>query len=601
MLRVASKLLSLLDARDRRKIAWLLVAMMLMAALDVAGIFSVMPFMALVANPQALHNQPVLLRFYQWLGASDPGTFIFYAGILTLVLMTMSNLFASFSTWNTLKFVYRQEDVFSQRLLTGYLLKPYTFFLTRNTAELNKNIFSEVSDVVHGILIPGMQALARCFVTLCIFGLLLAVQPGLALVLALVFAGAYGLVYGLSRGPLAAAGRRYQDANSARYKAASQALGGIKEIKLYGREAAFAKYYGDASGPMVGYAASRHIITQLPRYALELVAFGGIMALILYLLAAKHDLDYVLPLLTLYALAGYRLMPALQQIFAAAASVRYYSKALDTLAADIDATQEVHRQAPMATQERLELSRGIKLENLAFSYAEGEAPLIAGLNLDIRVNTTVAFVGTTGAGKTTIIDLIMGLLRPQQGRLLADEVEIGDGNLSAWQRNFGYVPQVIYLTDDSIARNIAFGMADREIDPARVRRAAQLAHLDVFVEKELAQGYETLVGERGVRLSGGQRQRIGIARALYHDPAILVFDEATSALDGATESAVMEALHELASKKTLILIAHRLSSVRESDVIHVLDRGAVVASGSYQQLISGNEKFRSMAMLQSVA
>lgn len=601
MLQVASKLLSLLADRERRQVAWLLGAMMLMAVLDVAGIFSVMPFMALVANPQALHNQPMLLRFYQWLGANDPGVFIFYAGILTLVLMTLSNLFASFATWKILKFVFRQEDIFSQRLLTGYLLKPYTFFLTRNTAELSKNIFSEVSDVVHGILLPSMQALARCFVTLFIFSLLLAVEPGLALILALVFAGAYGLVYGLARGPLAAAGHRHQDANSARYKAASQALGGIKEIKLYGREAAFAKHYGEASGPMAGYAASRHLITQLPRYGLELVAFGGIMALILYLLAAKRDLDYVLPLLTLYALAGYRLMPALQQIFAAAASVRYYAKALDTLAADIDATQDTPSRESGPPQERLGLTRCFRLENLVFAYAQAEAPLIAGLNLDIRVNTTVAFVGTTGAGKTTMIDLIMGLLRPQQGRLLADEVEIGDGNLSAWQRNFGYVPQEIYLTDDSIARNIAFGIADKDIDPAHVRRAAQIAHLDGFVESELAQGYETLVGERGVRLSGGQRQRIGIARALYHDPAILVFDEATSALDGATESAVMEAIHELASKKTLILIAHRLASVRECDIIHVLDRGAIIASGSYQQLISGNEKFRSMAMLQSVA
>ena len=321
--------------------------------------------------------------------------------------------------------------------------------------------------------------------------------------------------------------------------------------------------------------------------------------MLLLLAAEDGQLSTVLPLIALYTFAGYRLMPALQKIYASLSQLRFGQPALDALHRDMVETEQVNVCEPLnansKSQQVIHLNEFIELDNINYSYPEAAQATLNNLSLTIPVHSTVGLVGSTGAGKTTVVDLILGLLEPQQGQLKIDGKPISGQEIRSWQRNIGYVPQSIFLSDDSVAANIAFGVAPDKIDYSEVERAAKIAELHEFVINEMPQGYSTLVGERGVRLSGGQRQRIGIARALYHDPEVLVLDEATSALDNLTEKAVMDAVHNLNNRKTIILIAHRLSTVRECSIIFMLDHGELIAQGSYSELINEHEQFRAMA------
>lgn len=331
---------------------------------------------------------------------------------------------------------------------------------------------------------------------------------------------------------------------------------------------------------------------------LKAVALGGILFFVLFLLLTHGgDLNAVLPVLGLYAFTSIRLFPALQQVYSGMTGLRFSRPMLDKLHADLlknpaPAPEEI--LADPAAVAPLGLREALEFDDVRYAYPKAERTALAGLSLTIPARTTVGIVGGTGAGKTTAVDLLLGLLEPQGGAIRVDGVALDAGNRRAWQNSIGYVPQQIYLTDDTVSANIAFGLQGAEIDQAAVERAARIAELHDFVTRDLPQGYETQVGERGVRLSGGQRQRIGIARALYHDPDILVLDEATSALDNVTEKVVMDAVHNLGHAKTIVLIAHRLSTVRDCDTIFMLEQGRLVAQGSYDDLLETSQKFRAM-------
>jgi ATP-binding cassette, subfamily B, bacterial PglK len=331
----------------------------------------------------------------------------------------------------------------------------------------------------------------------------------------------------------------------------------------------------------------------VPRFALEAIAFGGMLLLILYLMARSGSFAGALPIIALYAFAGYRLMPALQQIYDAFTQLRFAGPALDALHQDLSSLQAADAQhGPLSP---LLLTQAIELNQVSYRYPNAPHPALKGIDLTIPAHSTVGFVGATGSGKTTMVDVILGLLEPQEGHLSVDGLPITAAKRRQWQRAIGYVPQHIYLADDSVAANIAFGVNPKDIDPQAVERAAKIANLHEFVVNDLPQSYATTVGERGVRLSGGQRQRIGIARALYHNPQVLILDEATSALDNLTEQAVMEAVNNLGHDITIILIAHRLSTVRQCDQIYLLERGEVKAGGTYEELAASNQQFKAMA------
>jgi ATP-binding cassette, subfamily B, bacterial PglK len=557
MLTVVRKLLELLDRKDRVKLALVLLVLIIVAFVEMIGIASIMPFMAVVTNAEVIHTNRWLSAAYGKLGFQTDLAFLSFLGFVVLGLLVFTNAMKAASSWLTLYLQHNIYYVLSSRLLARYMARPYAFFLNRNSAELGKNVLAEVRNVVGGIVSPLTNLAANGLVCLAIIGLLVAVDPVVALAIAVVLGGAYAVVYLLARRKLAVVGTEQVLANASKYRAASEGLGGIKDLKVLGRGLTFLQRYKHAA-----YRHSRAniiagVIAQLPRYALEVIAFGGILLVVLYFIRQGQQAVQMIPLLALYAFAGYRLMPAMQSLFAAVTQLRFSTPALEVVHSDL----ADDRGGPMNAESELIASRDAKpipfnrelaLKNVWFRYAGACDPALRNLSLSIPANTAVGLVGPTGCGKTTTVDLILGLISPTSGQILVDGVEVSAANIAGWQRNLGYVPQHIYISDDTVTRNIAFGVPDEEIDMEAVRRAARIANLADFVEQELAHGYETEIGERGIRLSGGQRQRIGIARALYRDPAVLIMDEATSALDGITEESVMDAVRTLSRQKTII-------------------------------------------------
>ena len=599
------QLLELFDRRERWQLAGLLTCMLLMAVLQTTGVASIMPFMQVVSDPELVQRNHWLAEVYERLGFTSTDQFLLFLGVGVLGLMILSNGFSAFTSWLMFRFAAGRRHQLSMRLLARYLARPYAFYLNRNTADLNTNILAEVQTVINNLVVASLRFVARGLVALLIIVMLMIIDPVLALVVGSVLGGVYGIIYGVFRRRQRQIGRIRVAQNQRRFQVTAEALTGIKDVKVLAREDSFLTRFKQPSWEFSKATASNQIVSNLPHYALETIAFGGILLIVLYSLRVSGNMEQILPIVSLYAFAGYRLMPALNSMFSAGVQVRFNRAALDDVHADLigedgerpdEALRKVSKQwskgAPMP------LRKSLALRDVSFSYPGASGPSLAGVTLTIPHRQVIGFVGQTGAGKTTLVDLILGLLEPTRGVIEVDgEPLVTEARLRSWRRSCGYVPQEIFLTDDSIRANIALGIPEGAIDETAVVRAACGAQIDEFI-RSLPQGYDTMVGERGLRLSGGQRQRIGIARALYHDPQVLVMDEATSSLDGVTEAAVIEMIQKLGRKKTLIVIAHRLSTVRMCDQIHLLQEGKVTASGTYDELMQTNAHFRDMAGLQ---
>ena len=590
MFQVFKKLRNLLGVSEQMRAFLVFLLMLGTAFLEMIGVASIMPFVAVLADSQAVEKYEYLRFAYDALSFTDTKSFLMLLGGCVLFLFVFSLALKAFTTYAVLRFSNMLAHSFAYRLLEGYLQRPYGFFLGRNTAELSKRIFSEVGEVINGALIPAMKVVSGGLVAIMISALLLAVEPLLSVLVGAVLGGAFVLVYVSTRGLLRRLGERRVYTNERRFVLASEALSGIKELKLMGREGSYLERFSQVSKSFAKDVTVSKAIGDLPHFAIQAIAFGGVLVLVLYLMGVHGGLQGALPVIALYAFAGYRLLPAFQEIFKNITQLRFYDAALDSLAEDLLGLPE-HSfvQDNLLSEKRL--GGDIELSGISYRYPGAESNSLSGISIAVAKGTSVAFVGTTGAGKSTVVDLILGLLEPTAGCIRVGDQLLQGENLKAWQRNIGYVPQAIYLADASIAENIAFGIPSREIDMQAVEKAAKAAHLHDFIASELPEGYQTSVGERGVRLSGGQRQRIGIARALYHDPDVVVFDEATSALDNATEALVMQAINELRGGKTVILIAHRLSTVERCDTIFMLEHGKLCASGTYDELMLSSSAF----------
>jgi ABC-type multidrug transport system fused ATPase/permease subunit len=589
------KLLDLLTPHERKRAGLLLGMILVMALLDMLGVASIMPFMAVLANPELVETNTILKTAYAAsinFGVDTPEQFLFTLGIGVFVLLVGSLAFKALTTYAQLRFTLMREYSIGKRLVEGYLHQSYSWFLNRHSADLGKTILSEVSTVIgHGVT-PIMNLIAHGAVAIALLTLLIVMDPKLALIVGLTLSAAYGLIFKTTSGLLARMGTERVKVNQERFTAVSEAFGAAKEVKVGGLEHAYIQRFAEPAQTYARHQASAQVISQLPRFALEAIAFGGMLLVMLYLMAQSGSFASALPIIALYAFAGYRLMPALQQIYGALTSLRFAGPALDALHQDLMSLQP---PGPNTQQPAMPLTQAITLNNIVYRYPNAATPALKGISLSIPAKSTVGLVGATGSGKTTTVDLVLGLLDAQEGTLAIDGQPITEHNKRAWQRAIGYVPQQIYLADDTVAANIAFGIGPEQIDQAAVERAAKIANLHEFVTSDLPQGYATTVGERGVRLSGGQRQRIGIARALYHNPQVLILDEATSALDNLTEQAVMEAVHNLGQEITIILIAHRLSTVKDCDQIFLLEKGELKAQGRFEELTQASERFRAMA------
>ena len=586
------KLLALLTPPERKQAALLLCMILVMAILDMIGVASIMPFMAVLANPAIVETNTFLNTAYIRLGFTDPQQFLTALGMLVFMLLVVSLAFKAFTTYAQLRFTLMREYSIGKRLLAGYLHQPYSWFLSRNSADMGKTILSEVTQIIGNGVMPMMNLIAQSAVATALLTLLILIDPKLALIVGLTLTAAYAFVFKATRGCLTRIGQDRVKANLGRFSAVSEAFGASKEVKVSGLEQAYINRFSDPAQTYARLQATASVISQLPRFALEAIAFGGMLLVVLYLMAQSSSFAGALPIIALYALAGYRLMPALQQIYGAGTQLRFVGPALDALHTDLMSLQPARQKL---TCDGIAFNKAITLKNIQYRYPNASQPALKHLSLNIPARSIVGLVGATGSGKTTTVDLILGLLEAQEGSLNVDGQTITENNRRAWQRVIGYVPQQIYLADDTVAANIAFGVDAKEIDQQAVERAAKIANLHDFVVNDLPKQYLTTVGERGVCLSGGQRQRIGIARALYHNPQVLILDEATSALDTLTEQAVMEAVHNLGHKITVILIAHRLKTVKSCDIIFFLERGVLKAQGTFDELTQANDRFRAMA------
>ena len=428
-----------------------------------------------------------------------------------------------------------------------------------------------------------MELISRSFVAVALITLLVIADPKLTFIVGITLGVAYFLIYSLIRRYLNRVGGERLKNNKLRFKSISEAFGAVKEVKVGGLEKIYLKRYSDPSLIFARINSTVSIMSSLPRYFLEAIAFGGILIIILYLMTQTNDFSNVLPIISLYVFAGYRLIPALQQIYVSFNQITFAGPSIDRLYDDIKNLKPLYLNQ---NQDALSLNKTITLKNIHYNYPNSSRATLKDINLSIPAKTTVGLVGATGSGKTTTVDIILGLLEAQKGTLEVDGKIITKQNSRAWQRSIGYVPQHIFLSDDTVAANIAFGVEPKNINQAAVEKACKIANLHEFVVDELSQQYQTTIGERGIRLSGGQRQRIGIARALYHNPLVLILDEATSSLDNETEKAVMDAVNNIGKEITIILIAHRLNTVKNCDTIFRLDKGQLVGVGTFNEIIT---------------
>ena len=591
------KILYLLSAREQKKAILLFIMMILMALLDLIGIASVLPFMTVLTNPEIIETNNLYNLAYNLsgiFGIDSNQEFIFALGILVFILLIVSLAFKTLTIYVQLRFALMREYSIGKRLIEGYLHQSYSWFLNRHSADLSKTILSEVSIVIAQGVKPMMNLMSQSVVIIFLILLLIFVDPKITLIVGLTISGAYGAIYLFTHSFLKKIGKERLKANEERFKVVSEAFGASKEVKIGGLEQIYVNRFSVPAKTFARVEGNAQVISQLPRFALEAIIFGGMMLIVLYLMRQSVIFIDILPKITFFAFAGYRLMPALQQVYRAGVQLRFIEPALDTLKNDLESLNSITTNRE-EIRDFITLNKEIKLNHINYNYPNASRTALDDINLKIPVLSTVGLVGTTGSGKTTTVDIILGLLEPHKGTLEVDGQVIGKKNRRAWQNTIGYVPQQIFLADDTITANIAFGVDAKKINKKEVESAAKIANLHEFVINELPQKYETNVGERGVRLSGGQRQRIGIARALYNNPKVLILDEATSALDNLTEQAVMEAVNNIGKKITIIIIAHRLSTVKKCDIIFLLEKGKLRAQGTFEKLIQASDRFRENA------
>jgi len=576
MLSLFRRLLARLDRGQRLRLAMVVAMLAVGATLEMVGIGALLPITALMQSPGEVAGNPVLASLSDALGSPSPERlFLLLLGAL-LAFFLLKNAFLVATDLFQYRLLADLQARVANRLVEGYLQRPYAFFLQSNTAGLIRNVTSEVNSLFYFTLVPLVSLAAELLVMLALFALVLLVDPTTALLLSL--AGTL-LVLGffrLLRDRMYHIGRLSQESTGRMIQAAQEGFGGIKELRILGRDRHFAGVFAVHSARNARALRRALVVHNFPARALELI-FVAVFVLAMAMLALQGKAAVSLPVLAVYAAAAFRLIPSLNRITTALARLRQGQASLRLLMDELEATPADAR-TDAAAAACPPLAREIVVDGLGYTYPGAAAPSLGAVSLRIGKGEMVAFVGPSGSGKTTLVDCIVGLLSPDAGTVSVDGFDVAR-DLAGWRRQIGYIPQHVYLVDDSLRRNVALGLEDARIDDARVLQALAAAQLADFVAT-LPDGLDTRLGERGARLSGGQQQRIGIARALYHDPQVLVLDEATSALDEETERALVETLAGLKRSRTILVIAHRLSTIRDCDRIHHVADGRLATGGS---------------------
>ena len=594
------KLFSLLSPSQRKNLFLLQFLVIFMAFAEIASVFSIGPFMALIGNLDQLNGDGLIAEAYKFSGITDQNNFIIAFGATVISILTISALISTFTLWRLAMYGAKVGADLGNRLFSYYMNESWLFHSQRNSSDLVNKISVETTRVTGSIILQLMYLNAKVTLVLFLSVSIFILDPKIALSGVAIFSFAYLFIYRLVKKQLELNGNMVTQGNQSRFQLMSEGFGGIKEILLLGRQNFFKKRFFIVSENFFHAWGNSQVLSSVPRYFMELVSFSAAILLVMYFLVSNQgNLETILPMVSIYALAGFKLLPAFQQIYFSIATIQANIASYENIQADLKASamndvQDIQGSLRDNTLEKIKFLHAIQLSNISFAYPGAPQNLLSNLTITFPKNQVIGLVGPSGSGKSTLIDILMGLVEPNAGELKIDEQILRASQKRLLQDKIGFVSQTIFLADSSIKENIGFGIPSSEIIDERVLQAVRLAHLEDVISS-LPNGIDTFVGERGVQLSGGQRQRIGIARALYNDPEILVFDEATSSLDGLTEKLIMEAVNSFAGKKTIILIAHRLSTVKSCNLIYFIENGKIADQGTYQHLLESNTSFKKMS------
>ena len=583
---------SVLTKSEKKELFLLFLGSIAMGLFEMVGVVSVVPFMMVASDASLVTTNQYLSFMYLSLGAGPVNQFLVTFGFILIALLVASNSFNAFIVWRITKFSHMQGHRVSQRLLFKQLSKRYVYFLERNVSDIVKSILTEVDRTVVGVLLPLLGMGSKIVTVFAILVMLLIFNPFLTIIALLIVSITYIVLYFGIRKKLLHLGELSADLQSKRYRVVYESLSGIKDVIMKNLSNEMIDRYSKPSQHYANVSAVGNALSEIPRFALELVIFGGIVGLVIQLLIFEDDSLFIATL-SLFAMAGIRIMPAAQLIFRAFSTIRYNLPVLENLVRDFqdETNDDAQHQEKMS---KIIINHSLQLNNVDFSYFGSNQKVLNNFCMEIKANTIVGIVGTSGSGKTTLINILLGLIKPDGGEILLDGVNLAGNNIRSWRNGIGYVPQDVFVFDASLFKNVALSVEHSEANLPRLKEVVSLAELDDFVHS-MNGGYNGELGERGSKMSGGQRQRLGIARALYSNPSILVFDEATSALDGITEGKIMDSISKLKKDHTIIMVAHRTTTLKTCDTIYLLEGGEIKDSGDYNYLMKNNTTFRKMA------
>ena len=577
MRKIISKLKVLLDKKQKRQMVGIVILMLIGGVLESLGIAMIAPVMQVVIDPQKVEESKILSGVYNLFNLSSTTQLAALIMVALILVFVIKNVFLYFMNVVQLRFVYTNQFATSRRMMINFMQRPYEYYLNADTTVIQRNITSDVNNL-YALILSCLQLISEIIVFVCLVVILLSQDARMTLTIATLLVIVLLVIKYFIKPVMVKAGQDNQDYYSGLYKWIYESVTGIKEIKVADKENYFINGYADCGAGYVNAVQKYNLYNSTPRLLIETIAIAGMVGYMLVVMLSGTSITTLLPQLTVLAAAAARLLPSANRINNYLTSIAYFEPFLDNVSDNLQ--MEIHDESISYNSDdyrvktavtKLPVTKTIRMEDITYKYPGTDKLILDKATMEIPVGKSVGIVGTSGAGKTTIVDVLLGLLEPENGRILADGVDVNT-NYQGWLKNIGYIPQTIFMTDSTIRKNVAFGVPDDEIDDNKVWQALKEAALDEFV-KELPEGLDTQIGERGIRLSGGQRQRIGIARALFEDPEVLVLDEATSALDNDTEAAIMDSINRLHGRKTLVIIAHRLQTIEKCDMIYSIGEG----------------------------
>ena len=594
MIKLVKELLSVMNAKQRKKLYLLQLMVVISAIFEVLSVLSIGPFMAIVSNTELIQSNHFIREAYKLSGANTNIEFMFSVGVVVLVFMLIAATASIVTIWKLSIYAASVGSEFGDRLYEHYINMDYEFYTSINSADLVKKIATEVSRVTDNILQPLVQINARIATIVFMSIFIFIYNPIIAVVGVIVLCVAYFALFSIVKDKLSRNGVLISEYSKKRFSLMNEGFGAIKELQILGREDYFINQFKDSGKIFAASYGSSNSLYNMPRYFMEFIVFSSMVALVLVLLKANDsNLAAVLPVMGIFGVAAFKLLPSFQQMYSGAAQIRSNVSAFFALKMDLEAALE-DKNCSVETSNGEKLNGDIVVENISFSYKGSDKEVLKGITLDIPYKSNIGIVGFSGSGKSTLLDILIGCLSIEHGSISIGGKHLNKFNARVWKNSLGYVSQMALIKDGTVSENIAFGVEYADIDMEKLHSASKMAQLNDWVNS-LDSGFDTQVGEKGVQISGGQRQRIAIARALYNDAEHLFFDEATSALDGITEKQIMSSISNMSGHKTIVMVAHRVNTIKDCDKIYVLNGGQIVAAGTYSELIEQNDFFKKIA------